>query len=366
MILLYADDPGGANFLAPLPAALAARGLAARFVVDPALSGYASDRGMPVVTRDVVETPGQALAGASLLVVGTSENPECFGHVLTGAARRLGIPSLGVVDLEVNAGRRFRGAGEAPLAHAPDALAVPDAGTRDAFVALGFSAGHIHVCGHPHFDLVRQRRVAFLAEDRTEMRRTQFPGAPAGRPVWLFVAEGVDQLNPAASFRSDGYTLQGRRDTDFRAAIVLEEVLDAARDLSPRPWIVLRLHPKSRLEDFDVCRAEIDAVSTGGDPLPLVWAADLVIGMTSMLLFEAGLLGRPHVAVVPRVEERHWLPALAAVLTPSVSTREQLSVFLAAPPPGAGDAAVPDHSTERVVQAVVHCLSQRRTACSPP
>ncbi|MFA5908688.1 MAG: hypothetical protein WC815_07920 [Vicinamibacterales bacterium] len=366
MILLYADDPGGANFLAPLPAALAGTGLPSRFVVDPALAAYARDRAMLAIDRKMDATPEQLLAGVSLLVVGTSENPDCFGHQLTAGARRLGIPSLGVIDMEVNAGRRFRGASDMPLTHAPDALAVPDAGTRDAFAGLGFPASQIYVCGHPHFDRVRERRIEFLAQDRDQLRRQCFPGAPADRPVWLFVAEGVDQLNPSASFRSERYTLAGRGDTDFRAAIVLEEVLDAARDLSPRPWIVLRLHPKSRLEDFDVCRAEIDAVSTGGDPLPLVWAADLVIGMTSMLLFEAGLLGRPHVAVVPRVEERHWLPALAAVLTPSVSTREQLSAFLAAPPSGAGDAAVPDHSTERVVQAVVHCLSQRRATCSPP
>ncbi len=329
MILLYADDPGAANYLAPLSSALEFRGMSSRFVIDPALATYAADRKMVCVARPPTAEPEELLSGVQLLVIGTSEAPSCFGHQLTAAARRLGSQSLGVVDMEVNAARRFRGLSEDPLRHAPDFLAVTDKVSRDAFVGLGFPADRIAVCGHPHYDHVRLRRADFEAQDRKALRRSLFPDAPAGQPIWMFLAEGVDQLNPAVSRRSSDYTLHGRGDTDFRAAIVLEEILDAVGGLSPRPWIVLRLHPKNRLEEFEVCRAEVDTVSSGGDPLPMVWAADFVIGMTTMLLLETYLLGRPHVAVLPRASEKSWLTTLANGSTPFVCTRPELIRHLA-------------------------------------
>lgn len=322
VILLYADDPGAANYLASLPSALGVSGMSSRFVIDPALTAYAADRNMACASRPPNAEPEELLTGIQLLVVGTSENPSCFGHRLTDAARRLGTPSLGVVDMEVNAARRFKGLSQDPLHHAPNFLAVTDKGSREAFARLGFPTDRIAICGHPHYDRVRLRRADFEAQDRKALRQSLFPDAPP--PIWMFLAEGVDQLNPSVSFRANDYTLHGRGDTDFRGAIVLEEILDAAAGLNPRPWIVLRLHPKNRLEDFDACRAEVDAISSSGDPLPMVWAADQVIGMTTMLLLEAYLLGRPHLSVLPRASEKSWLATLANGSTPFVCTRPDL------------------------------------------
>jgi hypothetical protein len=129
---------------------------------------------------------------------------------------------------------------------------------------------------------------------------------------------------------------------------------------TPRPWVVLRLHPKSRAEDFAACLDNVDAVSSGGDPLPLLWAADVVLGMTSMLLLEAALLGKPHLSVLPRAEERAWLAPLSSGLTPVAVTRAQLAKQLAAsvPPPNPErlDEVLPDRCTERAV-AVIRAIS---------
>lgn len=371
MILLYADDPGAANYLAPLPSALGVSGMSSRFVIDPALATYAADRNMVCVARPPDTEPEELLSGIRLLVVGTSENPACFGHRLTDAARRLGTPSLGVVDMEVNAARRFRGSSEDPLHHAPDFLAVTDKGSREAFAGLGFPADRIAVCGHPHYDRVRLRRADFQAQDREALRRSLFPDAPPGRPIWLFLAEGVDQLNPSVSFRNDDYTLHGRGDTDFRAAVVLEEILDAAAALGPRPWIVLRLHPKNRLEEFDVCRVEVDAISSSGDPLPMVWAADLVIGLTTMLLLEAYLLGRPTLAVLPRISEKEWLVTASNGLTPTVATRNELAAALKTISGSDAKAAtrdmLPKGCVNRVAKEIADCIDgMTRQAINPP
>ena len=323
-LLLYADDPGAVNYLAPLPEALRAVGFGVEFLVSPALARYVTDRQIACKIRNEISPPEALLARSDGLVIGTSEDSHCFGHGLIAAARRMGIPSLAVIDMEVNAADRFLGESEYPLFHAPDFLAVPDASCQDAYVKLGFPGNRIMVCGHPHYDLVRARREEFLTQDRHTIRQAVFPGAPVDRPIWLFLAEGVDQLNPVFSYRSPDYTLSGRGGSDFRTGIVLEEVLDEAAAFHPKPYVVLRLHPKNLPEDFSAYAKELGEISQAGDPLPLVWAADLVIGMTTMLLLETYLLRRPHVAVLPRATERNWLVTTATGLTPVAVTREEL------------------------------------------
>ncbi len=331
-ILVYADDPGAANYLAPVVPALREAGLKARMLVAPMLVDYVAARSMEAEERHLQSTPDDLLSGIDLLLVGTSEDADCFGLCLTVAARERGIPSVGAVDMAVNAANRFRGGSDNPLQFVPDFLIVPDESTRVAYETLGFPASSISVCGHPHFDAVRDRRKVFEGQDRKEIRREAFSDAPADRPIWLFLAEGVDRLDPSVTFRSPDYTLTGRGDSDFRSVVVLQEILDTTADLAPRPWIVLRLHPKCEERDFAPILSEVGMVSAGGDPLPLLWAADLTIGMTTMLLQEAYLLGIPHFAVLPRESERQWLGTLATGLTPAVCLRADLRAFLSKEP----------------------------------
>mgnify|MGYP000172617298 CR=1 FL=1 len=328
MILLYADDPGGVNYLAPLADALLAERISCQFQVAPELTNYTADRYIKCVVRDGNLNAADILANVELVIVGTSENPDCFAHNLVAAARTINIPSLGVVDMKVNADRRFRGRGVDPLKHVPDWLAVSDDSTADAYIAIGFPSNRLLVCGHPHYDEVRERRNQFQARNPALQRQAAFPMAPANRPIWLFLAEGIDLLNPSVSFRDSDYTLFGRGGSDFRSVIVLEEILDAAAQLNPRPWVALRLHPKNREEDFASLAPELGMISRKGDPLPLVWAADLVLGMTTMLLVETYLLGRPHLSILPRSSERNWLSTLEQGLTKTVCSRGDLLEIL--------------------------------------
>jgi hypothetical protein len=331
MILLYADDPGGANFLSPIADALSAGNLPNRFLISPELLGFAADRGMNCLVRTNTITAEDMLKDVKFLVVGTSEDRDCFAHQLVEAARLSKINSLGVVDMAVNAAHRFSGRSKVALKYAPDWLAVTDNSSAHAFIELGYSANHVLICGNPHFDEVRYKRRSFMSQDLKKLRQTLYHQAPPGRPIWLFLAEGVDQLNPVVSFRSSDYTLHGRGAQDFRCVVVLEEVLDAAAELHPRPWVVLRLHPKNQIEEFKTLAPEIGMVSQIGDPLPLVWSADLVLGMTTMLLLETYLLGRPHLAILPRAIERTWLYTTNEGLTKSVFTRSSLRALLSTP-----------------------------------
>jgi hypothetical protein len=195
-------------------------------------------------------------------------------------------------------------------------------------VELGYPAERIAVCGHPHYDRVKAAAEEFANKDRRRLRDATFPGATAESRVVVFVAEISGGLNPQQYQKSAAYTLRGWGTSTGRTEIVFEELLGALREIHPKPYLVLRLHPKNRPEEFAAYRSEIDLVSRGGSPLDLIWAADFAVGLTSMLLLEAVILGRPTLSIVPREIEKGWLPTIAAGITPCATTREAVRTLL--------------------------------------
>jgi hypothetical protein len=330
-VLIFVEDPGAANYVAHLPAALAERGWQALLLADGGVKEYLLERGVrPTMVRPSM-TAENILASFNprLLLVGTSENPDTLGLALVAQARQSDIESVGVVDFINNADHRFRGRSEEALTYAPDWLLVPDEWTKDAYVELGYPAHRILVCGHPHYDHVLDVKTQLSQEDRTILRRRVLPQVPKGRLVVVFAAERLPGLDPQQYRRSAEYTLTGWGTSTGRTEIVLEEFLDAIQLVKPRPYLVLRLHPKNTRDEFTAYLDEFDLVSHGGSPLELVYVADLVVGMTSMLMLEAALLGRPTLSVVPRVVEMEWLLSIRIGITACVTTREQLRSNLA-------------------------------------
>ena len=131
-------------------------------------------------------------------------------------------------------------------------------------------------------------------------------------------------MNPALSLRNTNYRLSGREGSDFRTHIVLEEVLDALERTHLNSHFVVRLHPKNTLAEFRDYRDEVDQFSADGDPLELLWTADLVIGMTSMLVQESVWLGKRTIAVLPEELDRTRLSVLSNGEVRVVERKEHL------------------------------------------
>ena len=328
-ILLLVEDPGAANMLVGVPAALADLGLACRTLARGHGAERLADLGIDhdAAPDDAGTVLDQFRPAA--VAVGCAEDPEALGLRLIHAARRRAIASAALVDGPSNPAHRFRGAGTDPLAHVPDRLLVPDAATADLFRGLGLKAEAMTVTGHPHFDAVHEVRASLDAEGRATVRARTFPGIAADRPLLLFAAEISDGHDPGQFRRDDAYTLSGRGGSDARTDIVLEEVMDALARLAPRPALVVRLHPKNTSADFAAHGDAIDGFSAGGLPFAALYAADGVVGMTSMVMWEAALLGRPALAVVPRAVERDWLSAIGLGVVPAAATRQQVRTGLA-------------------------------------
>ncbi len=329
-VLFYAEDPGAANYIVHLPAVCKEKGLSSVVIAAGRAKEFFEEHDVPF---DDISGSGTPLAilqrlAPNLVVVGTSEDPESLGLKLIEEARKRGVPTVGVVDAFMNALYRFRGRTKDAMAYAPNWLIVPDEWTKRDFIDLGFPEERAIVCGHPQYDFVREKANELELKDKKALRSKFFPKAPEGKPVAVFAAEISGGLNPDQFLLSKEYTLFGRGGSKKRTDIVVEELLEAITLLPEKPYLVLRLHPKNELSEFAEYLQDFDQISREQPVLDMVYVSDCVIGMTSMLLLEAALLGKPTFSIVPNKRERDWLPSVRAGLTMCASTREELKTLL--------------------------------------
>lgn len=325
-ILIFVEDPGPAQYAAPLSEALAAKGWQA-VVYAAGLSGNVlRQRHISFVPVDGTMTPESVLRQVQprCLLTGTSENPDSLGLQLIHMAQRSGIVTAAFIDAGMNAAYRFRGRRDEPLAYVPDWILVPDDWTRDEFIRIGAVPDRTVVCGHPHYDYVLTLSRIWTAKEREEMRERLLPGLQKHQQVVVFLSEGSERLCPLSLPSPINYTMQGWGNRTGRTEIIIEEFLAAVQTLPQRPYLVLRLHPKDQADDFQAYAADFNHIDQASPPLELVFCSDLAVGMTSMLLMEAALLGRRTLSIVPLPEERDWLPTVRQGVTPCVMHRADL------------------------------------------
>ena len=361
-VLIHVEDPGAANWMVPLIGALG--GHDTHVIAEGAARGYLADRG--VAAND---WPGKQSATALLdarrpdaVVAGTAENLESRGLDLIDLARLRGIASASPIDQAANAAHRFRGRSDDPRRHMPDLLFLPDADAADAFRALGFPESALAITGNPHHARLAAAMEAFAAAGPAIVREQVAPGSQ-GRPLIVFLAEIGYVVNPEAQRWERELTFTGRDGTAPRAPRMLEELVDALDAAGIDPFLVLRLHPKNEPGEFARTADAVDLVSRGGDPLPLVLAADLVVGLSGSLLDEAHLMGRRCLSILPHPVERSWLKGLASGAIPAATSREELRAklprVLAAPAP---QPAALQRDAGAAMVAALHTLVGQRAA----
>jgi len=319
--LVFVEDPGAANMVVGLANEAAGRGFHLDLVAAGAARETLTNRGEAF--RDASE--GVLDVGSySIVAVGTSENTRTLAFDLINRARQAGIPSVGIVDFYSNAQFRFRGETGDALAHAPDLILVPDDLTRDAYVRLGHPDDRVITVGHPQYDFVQAYGAELDAEGRESIRARILGADLRSRSIAVFLGEISGGLNPQQFVRSEEYSLAGHPDRPGRTDVVLDELFTARERVGDNHAWIFRPHPHQDQAERARQGERFDAVSEGGNPLDLVYAADAVVGMTTMLLQEAAILGKPTLSIVPRHEEAGWLPTVLAGITPCAWTRESL------------------------------------------
>jgi hypothetical protein len=330
-ILFFVEDPGAANYLDGIIAEAQKNNITTTVVAE----GKAREQFLnryniaPLQKQDRSAASILETYQPTIVVVGTAVNPDTMGLQLVSESRRRGLATLGAVDCPGNEEWRFRGRGGGPLENAPDKILVPDDPTRRAFIDLGASPSSVFACGSPHFDFVHQKRETFSITGRSTLREEILSEVVKNRRVVVCAPDPIGGVNPQEHVRNPEYTLHGRGDSDQRPDIFIQEFLDAMEACEgPRPYLVLRLHPRSRAQDFTVDLSSFDEISQGGEALALLYCADLVVGLTSILIVEATLLGTPTLSITPRAKEAAWLSTIEMKLTPMATTREEIRQLL--------------------------------------
>lgn len=287
MILFASGDVGGARALLPVLRLLHGRGAAFALAAHGHIHGEAPED-WPRLS--VAEAGRRLDAGQAAGLVFASSVADVAALSLARRAGAAGLPTVHVLDNWSNYRRRLERDG-LPF-FVPTAYAVMDALAREEALRDGVPEDILAVTGHPNLAVLagpwpdrpaRQRRLAALGldPDRTTLAFVSEPAALDGGP------------DPAApTWR--GYTEDG----------VLRLFCRALADAAPRLQVMVLPHPREEPEAVARSFAAAGAGLAGGVVrLPLgreaLGLADGVAGMTSLLLYEAWLLGLPTAALEP-------------------------------------------------------------------
>ena len=324
-VLIFAEDPGAANYMRDFPQFLKEMGL------NPII--YSVSFANKILTNNVdiyfEEIENKSLRAQLLLneinpqflIVGTSENLDTFSF------KEKNIPSFAMVDSVANAKSRFKGYSDFPLTHITDYLLVPDEETKNEFKKLGFDYSNIYIYKNPHFNTLLEKRKPWSKVRFIELSKKKFyPKLEKIRPVIVFVSEISTGLNEVQYQKSNKYTLFGSEKSDLRTEVVLDELFMALKNSNLNPYMVLRLHPKQNRQNLSKYLSKFDYISKDEDGLLIVNSADLVVGMTSILLKEAAIIGKPVLSIVPKPDEELWLGDMKNIIK-CVSTRKQVNDF---------------------------------------
>ena len=307
-ILLFAEDPGAFNYIAPILTSLGKKHRLS-LVCDGIARTKATARGLPLISWDEKEAVTVFLARIQpdCILVGTAENKSTRGFALLKEAK---VPTVGYIDANMNAAARFSGGTENPLANAPNFLFVPDNFLRTDFIQLGFNDKNIFVCGHPHFDFVQE--WGKLNGNKLK---------PEGKKRILFVSEG------SARTYEGSRSVQRDFFTSFHAGrteAALEIFFQVIRPHRANFLLRFRPHPKDELDDFSHFIPFFDEVDKNPSSLDSILESELVIGTTSMVISEAAILGVPTICIIMSEEEKNWLPSIRGGATLTARSEEEL------------------------------------------
>lgn len=296
MILFVAGDVGGARALLPVIAECARRQVPFS-LVDHGLLAREGSPSWPAIAAPTDLSPTKVATWLTehkiALLAFTSSVHDTFPLTLARAAQGMGLPVLHLLDNWSNYRRRLEHDGLPLLL--PDLYAVMDELAAAGAVDGGIPAERIAIVGQPG--------LAALAEEFVEFS----PGVPENDQLHLlFVSEPVDadQGSGPESPEFRGYTER----------TVLALLCQALQPYADQLLLSLLPHPR---ENRDVLAETWQAVRGGlageilvdGNGRQQVLAADGVIGMASILLYEAWLLGKPVLSLQPGLR----IPALRAL-----------------------------------------------------
>lgn len=286
MILFAAGDIGGARALLPVITTCVGRGLPCTVVAHGHLvrevpTAYPMTSLPETMTTTAIASLFEKV-GVTILVFASSVH-DTTALTLARHAKNLKIPVIHILDNWSNYRHR--------LAHdhlpmlVPDIYAVMDEEALQGALAEGIPAATLRITGQP--------ALASLADELTGCS----PPPPASGPIRLvFVSE------PVAADQGENATSPGYR--GYTETMVLRYLCQALQPMADKVYLSILPHPRegrSSLKDsWQAVRGKVQGeILSAGDGRHQILTAEGVIGMASLLLYEAWLAGIPVLSLQP-------------------------------------------------------------------
>ncbi|NJD03362.1 MAG: hypothetical protein FIA99_12395 [Ruminiclostridium sp.] len=310
-ILLFSRDPGGANTVIPLVEPLKEKGYEVLvFGKDAALKKYqaAGIKAIDIMDHlngiSLVEV-GYFLDGIApdFIITGTSADDFVEKYIWDRACKK-GIKTFAILDQWVNYGVRFSPYTSAELdrynqdkrhEYQPFKILVMDEYAKDEMLKEGFETDRLVVTGQPHFDYIKAMAQSLSEKERFDLRSRL--NIKNSQKTVLFASEPITECYGDINSRNYwGYTEIG----------IFLELADACKNIQANEGVdiklILRPHPKEKpdkIEDMiKSIEGELDiAVEYKEESLMLASISDVVTGLSSMLLIEAMIIGKPILSI---------------------------------------------------------------------
>lgn len=343
-VLLFARDPGGANAVWPLAGPLRDRGYTVLLFGKDAARGVYERNGLvslaiPIsggtITREDIQTFLQKVR-PDFIITGTSAD-DLTEKYIWSVAEKKGIPSFAILDHWVNYGVRFSPYGVADLAqyHAdrthpfqPTKILVMDDYAKQALIKDGIEHTRMIVTGHPYFEILLRSRNSPGKSDSVRNRH----GIADSDFLLTFASEPIskvyDNNDPDKPYL--GYT---EKSIFLNLAAALEQ---SSRESDRKITCLIKLHPKEDAGAYDdilkhregsTVRYLVDRESS---PVDVIRSSQLICGMSSMLLIEAVIIGKPVISVQIGLKRENPFVLERRGVLKSIATHEELKQALQA------------------------------------
>lgn len=279
-IITVCGDPGGANALAPVLKLLKKKEgvhlihYAYNEALDVLKRHHIEARALPAIVDENFVKEAFQENQATLLFTATSVNSKNWEQLFIKLAERLSIYSIALLDFWSNYAARF--------ICLPQRIAVMDERAKAEMIQVGIPADKIIVTGQPAFDALVDCREQFSSTKRQAIRRAlkvqdhDLLVLFASQPLRKLYGEPKDAIYL-------GYDEQS----------TLQSIIHALEGISQKHnraiTLLIRPHPRETLAEYKAYQShKINImVDREGSSDEHAMAADLVLGMTSVLLVEA-------------------------------------------------------------------------------
>jgi len=297
MFLFCASDAGGARELIPVIEEAKKHTIACHVLCSPVTAPLFSHAGVEAeeCTLSTMTEAENLLKDEEIqvLLVGTTGTIHTEQY-LTAAAKKLSIPSIAVLDEWFDFTTRFEDEnGELGL-YLPDLICVQDETSYTLAKEEGLPVETLRITGNPALAALALRARAF-AENPPEIPKVL--QVSDSRPSLLFLSQ---PLKKAYGVQMGDSGTQGAF-IGYQEDIVRDDLAELLSAVQKEVLVVEKPHPSEKPKPPPLCAQNVQwCVHAEKDPIwPLLWHADIIVGMSTKALMEAAILGRHPISYQP-------------------------------------------------------------------